>query len=97
MESVALIVGISTGFVSLCTAGLGVAAYLRASARKEYASQRDMNHLKNNQIQLTTNIEQLWRQNDERFDAVERKLERIDLFLTGPSHAERRGGHEVGK
>lgn len=96
MESVALIIGITTGFVSLGTAAIGIGAFLRASGRKEYASQRDMEHLKNNQKQLAANVEQLWRQGDERFDSVERKLDRMEIWITG--NVERHtSGHQVGK
>lgn len=96
MESVALIIGIGTGFVSLTTAAIGVAAFLRASGRKEYASQRDMEHLKNNQKQLSMNVEQLWRQDEERFDRIDRQLDRLEMCLTGKVGRDP-GAHQLGK
>ncbi len=76
--AIALYVGIATGVVSLATAFIGIAAYLRAGARKEYASERDIGHVKNHLAQLSLNIEQLWRLQDEKWDAVARQLDKIE-------------------
>lgn len=68
LDSISLTVGVIVALLSAVSLIGGMVAYHRASVRKEYASERDMNHLKNNQLQLSTNIEQLWRLMDSKFD-----------------------------
>lgn len=97
MENLSVLIGIATGFISLGTAVIGIGAFLRASARKEYASQRDIGHLKNNQQQLTENVKELWRQGDERFDSIDRQLDRLEMHLTGSVTSRPVSGHQIGK
>jgi hypothetical protein len=97
MESIALIIGIGTGIVSLATAGFGVLAFMRASARKEYASERDIGHLKRNQEQMTQNMGELWRQQDERFDSIDRQLDRLETHILGKAGDRPPRGHQLGK
>jgi hypothetical protein len=81
MDSLAVIIGIGTGVLSVFTFIGGVLAYYRSSARKEYASERDMGHLKRHYEQLVINVEQVWRRVDERHDNLERELIRISEKL----------------
>lgn len=68
LDSLSLTVGVIVSLLSAVSLVGGMVAYHRASVRKEYASERDMNHLKNNQLQLSANVEQLWRLMDSKFD-----------------------------
>ncbi len=49
-------------------------AWSRAKTRKEYAAERDFNHLKNNYKQLAQNVEELWRLMDNQFREHQEKL-----------------------
>lgn len=97
MDKLGLWIGIITGSISIATAIVGLAAFQRASARKEYASERDFNHLKVNQKQLAENVAQLWRQNDERFDDLDRQLDRLEFHITGRVAEHAHSGHQLGK
>lgn len=96
MERVALIIGMAVSVVSLTTFIGGLLAYLRASARKEYAAERDFNHLKNSMTQISKNIEELWRQNDSRLDHVDQRLLEIAFKVDGRAPGGPRPGHQVG-
>jgi hypothetical protein len=74
MESIALVVGLIVSLLSLFTGVGGAIAWFQAKTRKEYAAERDFNHLKNNQAQLALNVEQLWRLMDTAFREQEQRL-----------------------
>jgi hypothetical protein len=86
LDSVSLTIGALVSVLSAVSLIGGMVAYYRASVRKEYASERDMNHLKNNQIQLSGNIEQLWRLMDNKFDDL---LVEIKLLRSSIEYSER--------
>lgn len=77
MNDLSLILGIAVTILSLFTGLAGMVAWYSSKVKKSYAAERDFNHLKNSHAQMVANIEQLWRQNDDRFDAVDRALDRI--------------------
>lgn len=81
MSEITVILGIATGVLSVLTFMGGSYAYIKASSRKEYASERDIGHLKNDLKQLTRNIEELWRQNDRRFDFFDLKLTEMSIKM----------------
>lgn len=81
MESVALIIGIGTGILSVLTFLGGTYAYIKASANKKYASEREIGHLKKSLEQLSTNFMFLDQEFDRRFDAIDIKLLEINSFL----------------
>lgn len=97
MQQVTAILGITISIISLVTFIGGVLAYQRASARKEYASERDFNHLKNSMAQTTKNIEELWRQGDTRFDHIDLRLTEITMLLGQHRPSGPRPGHQIGK
>jgi hypothetical protein len=74
MENIAVVVGLVVSLLSLFTGIAGAIAWYQGKVRKEYASERDFNHLKNNQKQLAVNVEQLWRLMDEQFREHQEKL-----------------------
>ncbi|MDZ8227536.1 hypothetical protein [Nostoc sp. ChiVER01] len=53
------------------------------SIKRKYAAERDFNHLKNNQKQITDNIAFGFREIDERFDRTDRDLLEIKAYLIG--------------
>lgn len=81
MNEITVILGIATGVLSVLTFMGGSYAYIKASSRKEYASERDISHLKNSMQQLSRNVEELWRQNDRRFDFFDLKLTEMSIKM----------------
>lgn len=81
LDSFSVTIGAIVSLLSICTFVGGLLAYYRATVRKEYASERDMNHLKNNQLQLSQNTEQLWRLMDEKFDAMLSEIHEVVVRL----------------
>lgn len=74
MEQIAVIVGLVVSLLSLFTGVAGAIAWYQGKVRKEYASERDFGHLKNNYAQLSQNVEQLWRLMDHTFREHTEKL-----------------------
>jgi len=66
------LLGAFLGLIGSISAGF---FWYKAKIEKEYASQRDWNHLKNNYAQMVENIQELTEEHDQRFD-------RLDLTLT---------------
>ena len=64
IESAAAIIGILT-FIG------GVVAWYRSAVQKEYASQRDWEHIKNNQRELVQNLNFLFKELDSRLDRID--------------------------
>lgn len=94
-ESLAVTLGIATAALSLFTGIVGAIAWNNSRVKKSYAAERDFNHLKRNYEQMTENLKELWRQNDERFDFVDRSLDRIHIHMN--ISRETLGGHRLGK
>ena len=78
MESVALIIGIGTGILSVLTFLGGTYAYIKSSSTKKYASEREIGHLKKSLEQMSTNFMFLDKEFDRRFDLIELKLLEIN-------------------
>lgn len=97
MNEITVILGIATGMLSVLTFCAGTFAYIRASSRKEYASERDINHLKNNISQMSRNVEELWRQSDSRFDFLDLKLTEISIKMGIEQHRGNISPHKLGK
>jgi hypothetical protein len=81
MESVALILGIGTGILSVLTFLGGSYAYIKASATRKYASEREIGHLKKAMEQLSTNVGFLSQEFDTRLDRIDLKLIEISDYL----------------
>ena len=77
MSAVAMIMGLLVSGLSLLTGIAGAVAWIQSKTRKEYAAERDFNHLKNSYKALTMNTEQLWRQQEEWNDTVLRRLDSL--------------------
>ena len=75
MSAVAMVMGLLVSGLSLLTGIAGAVAWIQSKTRKEYAAERDFNHLKNSYKALTMNTEQLWRQQEEWHDTVLRRLD----------------------
>ena len=78
----ATILGILVNGTSLLTGFVGYLAWQRSKTRKEYAAERDFNHLKRNYESLTINVEGLWRQMEEFHRDAQRQLDRIEVKLS---------------
>lgn len=71
----------------------GLIALYGAAIKKQYASERDFNHLKRNYENLTHNVETLSKMEDQRFDDIEKILiemrlqQSIMISLLGGSSA----------
>ena len=81
MESIALILGIGTGVLSVLTFLGGTYAYIKASATRKYAAEREIGHLKKTLEQLSNNVTFLDQDLDRRIDAIDLKLIEIVSFL----------------
>lgn len=75
LEAAAALIGILT-FIG------GLIAWYRGAVQKEYASQRDWEHVKNNQKQLVENLNFIFKEIDERFDKIveyqDNRFDKID-------------------
>lgn len=75
LETAAALIGIFT------FAG-GLVAWYRGAVQKEYASQRDWEHVKNNQKQLVTKLDFIFKEIDQKFDKIieyqDNRFDRID-------------------
>ena len=81
MESVALIIGIGTGILSVLTFLGGTYAFIKASSTKRYAAEREIGHLKNSLDQLSTNVNFMIQELDRRFDGVDLRLVEINAYI----------------
>lgn len=97
MDNLTAILGLIISLISIITFIGGVLAYQRSSARKEYAAERDFNHLKNSLSQMSKNVEELWRQGDTRFDHVDQRLTEITMKIDGGGSGWVRPPHRIGK
>lgn len=82
----ATILGILVSATSLITGIIGYLAWDRSRTRKEYAAERDFNHLKRHYENLVLNTENLWRQMEEFHHEAQRQLDRIETKLDGHSN-----------
>lgn len=96
MDQFASILGLIISLISVTTFIGGILAYQRSSARKEYAAERDFNHLKNSIAQQSKNMEELWRQQDMRFDHTDQRLTEIKMAIDNVGFRGPRPGHQVG-
>lgn len=78
IELLAAIVGVSVG-----ASGALAAIYTRwkASIEKGYAAQRDFQHLKRNQEQISQGIVEINEDADARFDRIDLTLNRMESML----------------
>lgn len=53
------------------------------SIKRRYAAERDFNHLKNNQQQIADSIAICLKDQDDRFDRVDRDLLEIKAYIIG--------------
>lgn len=76
LETVAALIGIIT-FVG------GLIAWYRGAVQKEYASQRDWEHVKNNQKQLATNLDFMFKEIEYKLDKItdehDKRFDKIDV------------------
>lgn len=72
---IGLVIGVST-FLA------GILAWYAGAIEKKYAAQRDFQHLKKNQEQIVSLTEQLFKEQDRRFDEIQRENDELKaLFM----------------
>lgn len=74
LQHIAILFGALVSLCSLITGVVGAFAWYSSKVKKEYAAERDFNHLKKSYDQLAVNVEQLWRLMDDNFREHEQKL-----------------------
>lgn len=67
--------------IGLMTATAGAIAWYSANVRKQYAAERDFQHLKRNYESLSQAIAQVIQDQDERFDQLDKSLLQINAIL----------------
>ena len=89
-EQVIAILGALLGLVGSLATGV---TWYRSAVRKEYAAQRDFNHLKNNYENLSKVVDSIIKEHDERFDRLDISMARLesklDATLTALGNCER--------
>jgi hypothetical protein len=82
LSQISTIVATTLGLVSFVG---GAIAYVRASTRKQYAAERDMNHFKNNQRQLKESISLFAHENEQEIRNIHEQLiginSKIDFLI----------------
>lgn len=78
IETAAALIGVIT-FVG------GLIAWYKGAVQKEYASQRDWEHVKVNQKQLVENLNFIFKEIDQRFDKIiddqDKRFDKVDSQL----------------
>lgn len=72
--------------VSLATGIAGGMAWHSSRVRVQYANERELAHLRRVYEQLSSDVDLLWKQTDQRFDNLDRALDRIETQITLCSH-----------
>jgi hypothetical protein len=83
LGTLSTLVATTLGLLSLIGGGI---AYIRASTKKAYAAERDMNHFKNNQVQLARNIDYYREQTDEKLQSIHDELIEIKAKIEYSKH-----------
>lgn len=83
LTTISTLVATTLGLLSLVG---GAIAYIRSSTKKAYAAERDMNHFKNNQIQLARNVDYYREQTDERLQQIHDELIEIKAKIEFSRH-----------
>lgn len=65
----------------------GIIFWYRNAVRKTYAAERDFNHLKRNQEQILNNLEYLLKEQDRRFDTIDKEI--IEIKAKYPPRKQR--------
>lgn len=83
LGTISTLIATTLGLVSLIG---GALAYVRASTRKQYAAERDMNHFKNNQQQIARNVDYYREQTDEKLQQIHDELIEIKAKVDFSKH-----------
>lgn len=67
--------------ISLITFVAGGVAWFSAAVRKSYAAERDFQHLRRNQEQLSDGIAQVLKDYDHKFQLTKKELDEIEVQL----------------
>lgn len=81
MMTIPMILGIVTSCLSIITFTAGVAAWVRASDRKRYASEQEIGNVVRTLNQLSDQILYLTRENERRHNTLENQIHGLTSFI----------------
>lgn len=67
--------------LALVISCLNALLWYSGSEKKKYAAERDFNHLKNNQLQMSQGLDMILKTIDQRSDVIERDIHEIRITL----------------
>jgi hypothetical protein len=79
MNHMEAIIGLALGILGVVSAIVTGLGWYRAIVKKDVERERDYGHLKNNYLQMSKGLNDLYVQNDQRFDHIDRQLDRIEV------------------
>ena len=79
MDHLEAIIGLILGAVGIISAIVAALGWHRAIVKKDVERERDYGHLKNNYLQMSKGLNDLYVQNDQRLDHIDRQLDRIEI------------------
>lgn len=74
-------VAVASFVLTLFTTSLGALVWYASSEKKKYAAERDFQHLKNNQLQMSQGLDLILKTIDTRADIIERDINEIRITL----------------
>ena len=77
-EQLIAVLGALLGLMGSIATGF---TWYRSAVRKEYAAQRDFNHLKNNYESLSLTVSNIIKEQDDRFDRIDISMARTESKL----------------
>ncbi|MGD1904433.1 MAG: hypothetical protein ACFB0C_00395 [Leptolyngbyaceae cyanobacterium] len=81
IDHVEAVLGLVVLVIGVLTSIAGGLAWYRSKIAQDVERKRDFNHLKNNYKQLSANVDDLWTQNEARYDHLFRQIDRIEIKL----------------
>lgn len=66
------------GVIGSC---FGAVAWYRGAVEKRYAAQRDFAHLRENQKQISSSVNDLFKEQDRRFDTLEKDISELKMLM----------------
>jgi len=79
--------GLAGGIIGILTFAGGTLAWYSGAIEKRYAAQRDFQHLRKNQEQIASTINSLFKEQDRRFDEIERETLELKALLNNLVHS----------
>lgn len=74
-------IAIISFLIGLGTTLAGVTAWYTSAVKKKYAAEREFQHLRRNQEQIQTGLNDLVQEVDRRFDGIDQHLLKIEAYM----------------